>query len=52
MKFFKKISSVLLSLVLCGSMVAPAFAASFSDLQNAINGYYDDSHHSLDFWHR
>ena len=36
MKFFKKISSVLLSLVLCGSMVAPAFAATFTDLNSAI----------------
>lgn len=50
MKFFKKISSVLLSLVLCGSMVAPAFAANFGDLNTAINAslegeYFND--HSI-----
>lgn len=38
MKCLRKGLSVLLSLVLCGSMVAPAFAASFSDLQEAISG--------------
>ena len=38
MKFCKKVLSVLLSLALCGSMVAPAFAATFTDLQEAING--------------
>ena len=37
MKSLKKGLSVLLSLVLCGSMVAPAFAATFSDLQDAIS---------------
>lgn len=37
MKFCKKVLSVLLSLALCGSMVAPAFAATFEDLQQAIS---------------
>lgn len=38
MKSLKKGLSVLLSLVLCGSMVIPAFAAvTFADLDNAIN---------------
>ncbi|MBD5099207.1 MAG: hypothetical protein HDT35_06645, partial [Clostridiales bacterium] len=37
MKFWKKTLSVGLSLVMCASMVAPAFAASFTDLQNAID---------------
>lgn len=37
MKYCKKLLSVLLSLVLCGSMVAPAFAVSFTELNNAIN---------------
>lgn len=38
MKFCKKVLSVLLSLALCGSMAAPAFAASFADLQAAASG--------------
>lgn len=39
MKSLKKGLSVLLSLVLCGSMVIPAFAAAtFTDLQEAISG--------------
>lgn len=37
MKSLKKGLSVLLSLVLCGSMVIPAFAATFTDLQEAIS---------------
>ena len=37
-KFFPKALSVGLSLALCAGMVAPAFAASFTDLQNVING--------------
>lgn len=38
MKSLKKGLSVLLSLVLCGSMVIPAFAAAtFTDLNNAVN---------------
>lgn len=37
MKSLKKGLSVLLSLVLCGSMVIPAFAASFEELNIAIN---------------
>lgn len=37
-KFFPKALSVGLSLALCAGMVAPAFAASFTDLQNAIDG--------------
>lgn len=36
MKSLKKGLSVLLSLVLCGSMVAPAFAATFGELNAAI----------------
>ncbi|MBD5098880.1 MAG: S-layer homology domain-containing protein, partial [Clostridiales bacterium] len=38
MKKLNKILSVGLSLAMCVSMVAPAFAASFDDLQMAING--------------
>lgn len=41
MKFLKKTLSVGLSLVLCASMIAPAFAASFADLQDAINSNQD-----------
>lgn len=37
-KFFSKALSVGLSLALCAGMVAPAFAASFSELNNAIQG--------------
>ncbi|MDE6261321.1 MAG: hypothetical protein K2M42_10770, partial [Oscillospiraceae bacterium] len=37
MKKLSKILSVGLSLVMCASMVAPGFAASFADLQNAID---------------
>ena len=40
MKKLNKILSVGLSLAMCVSMVAPAFAASFEDLQNAVNGEY------------
>ena len=36
MKLWKKALSVGLSLAMCASMVAPAFAASFADLTNAI----------------
>ena len=36
-KFFSKALSVGLSLALCASLVAPALAASFTDLNNAIN---------------
>lgn len=36
-KFFPRALSVGLSLALCAGMVAPAFAASFTDLQNVIN---------------
>ena len=38
MKFLKKTLSVGLSLVLCASMTVPAFAASFHDLQTAVDG--------------
>ena len=38
MKKFNKILSVGLSLIMCVSMAAPALAASFDDLQQAING--------------
>lgn len=41
MKKLNKILSVGLSLVMCASMVAPAFAATFTDLQNAIDGAED-----------
>lgn len=37
MKKLSKILSVGLSLVMCASLVAPSFAASFTDLQNAID---------------
>ena len=37
-KFVKKALSIALALVMCVGMVAPAFAASFADLQDAING--------------
>ena len=37
MKFLKKTLSVGLSLALCASMVAPGFAASFSELQGVID---------------
>ena len=37
-KFAKKALSTVLALVMCAGMVAPAFAASFADLQNAIDG--------------
>ena len=37
-KFVKKTLSIALALVMCAGMVAPAFAASFTDLQDAING--------------
>lgn len=37
MKKLNKLMAVLLSLTLCLGMVAPAFAASFDDLQNAIS---------------
>ncbi|MDE6261231.1 MAG: S-layer homology domain-containing protein [Oscillospiraceae bacterium] len=40
MKKLNKILSVGLSLAMCVSMVAPAFAANFDDLQNAVNGEY------------
>ena len=36
-KFFSKALSVGLSLALCATMVAPAFAATFKDIQNAID---------------
>lgn len=38
MKKLSKIISLMLSLALCLGMASPAFAASFTDLQNAING--------------
>lgn len=38
MKKLSKIVSVVLSLALCLGMASPAFAASFTDLQNAIDG--------------
>ena len=38
MKKLNKLTAVLLSLALCLGMVAPAFAASLGDLQDAING--------------
>ena len=37
-KFFSKALSVGLSLTLCASLAAPAFAASFQDLNDAIKG--------------
>ena len=37
-KYISKTLSVGLSLALCASLVAPSFAASFMDLQNAFNG--------------
>ena len=40
-KFFPRALSVGLSLALCASMVLPSFAASFADLQNAIDGKSD-----------
>lgn len=43
MRIFKKVLAVGLSLAVCSSLVAPAFAASFSDLNSAIgggDGYY------------
>lgn len=43
MKYCKKLLSVLLALALCGSMAAPAFAATFTDLQEAINGTTTDT---------
>ena len=45
MKKLSKIISLMLSLALCLGMASPAFAASFTDLQNAINsteGTVDD----------
>ncbi|MBD5084655.1 MAG: hypothetical protein HDT33_06230 [Clostridiales bacterium] len=37
MKKLSKMLSVVLSLAMCAGMVAPAFAASFTELQSAIN---------------
>ena len=37
MKILKKTLAVAVSLALCGSMVAPAFAASFDELQGVID---------------
>ena len=37
-KFFPRALSVGLSLALCAGLVLPSFAASFADLQNAVNG--------------
>ena len=37
MKFIKKFVPVMLSLAMCASMVAPAFAASFGELQGVID---------------
>lgn len=37
-KLFPRALSVGLSLALCAGMVLPSFAASFADLQNAIDG--------------
>ena len=37
-KQFKKVLSMGLSLVMCASLTVPAFAASFADLNNAIEG--------------
>lgn len=42
-KFFSKALSVGLSLALCAGMVAPAFAASFSELNDAIQGGTGDT---------
>lgn len=39
-KYIHKALSVGLSLALCAGLVLPSFAASFSDLNNAINGSY------------
>lgn len=38
MKSLKKLLSVVLPLMLCVSMAAPAFAAAFEDLDRAVNG--------------
>ena len=43
MKIWKKALSAGLSLALCAGMVLPSFAASFADLQNAIDGTSDTS---------
>lgn len=43
MKKLNKLMAVLLSLTLCLGMVAPAFAASFDDLQDAIDADLSDS---------
>lgn len=43
MKKLNKLTAVLLSLALCLGMVAPAFAASLDDLQDAINGGSGDT---------
>ena len=40
-KQFKKVLSMGLSLVMCASLTVPAFAASFADLNNAIDGNND-----------
>lgn len=42
MRIMKKLLSVAVSLSLCASLAAPAFAASFDDLQNAIDGVADE----------
>ena len=65
-KYFQKALSVGLSLTLCASLVAPALAANFGDLQNAVNntkgtqiegtnryGYgsqIDDSKYEIEAW--
>lgn len=41
MKMLKKTLAVVLSLVLCGSLVAPGLAATFTELQEAIDGTED-----------
>lgn len=62
MKYCKQLLSILLSLVLCGSMIAPAFAATFDDLNDAISdmagteenpqGYaqHDDGSYGIHAW--
>ena len=52
MKMFKMFGkrgfAVLTSMALCAGLVLPSFAASFSDLNNAINGTYQGDAFSFD----
>lgn len=47
-KYIHKALSVGLSLALCASLVVPSFAASFSELNDAINGSYQGDAFSVD----